>query len=36
MGIFFHYIFDDHNMNFCSADMSEDYMGNICCPGIIR
>ena len=28
MRIFFHYIVDEHNMNFCSADMFEDYMGN--------
>ena len=28
MRIFFHYIADEHNMNFCSADMFEDYMGN--------
>ncbi len=28
MRIFFHYIVDEHIMNFCSADMFEDYMGN--------
>ena len=28
MRIFFLYIVDEHNMNFCSADMFEDYMGN--------
>lgn len=28
MRIFFHYIVDEYNMNFCSADMFEDYMGN--------
>lgn len=28
MRIFFYYIVDEHIMNFCSADMFEDYMGN--------
>lgn len=32
MRIFFHYIADEHNMNFCSADMFEDYMGNNLLP----
>ena len=32
MRIFFHYIADEHNMNFCSTDMFEDYMGNNLLP----
>ena len=32
MRIFFHYIVDGYNMNFCSADMFEDYMGNNLLP----
>ena len=36
MRIFFHYIADEHNMNFCSADMFEDYMGNNLLPREIK
>lgn len=36
MRIFFHYIVDEHNMNFCSADMFEDYMGNNPLPREIK
>lgn len=36
MRIFFHYIVDEHNMNFCSADMFEDYMGNNPLPRIYK